>query len=312
MKGADKFQVGELTVAPPCVGARRVARVPLVYVVVLHYGDWQSTQQCFGTLKRLDYPNSQVLLINNSSNNLAFWELTELVPQVELLNNACNLGFAGGSNQGVCMALRRGAEYVWLLNNDVKVEPRALTAMVVEAEADPRVGAVGSLLVNDDPGRKLLAWGGGRISFLLGLPRHVRIGRPTSLHYLCGASLLLRAQAIQDVGLFDEGYFLYWEDTDLCFRLRAKGWRLAVAEGSVVAHQESGSLGFQSASYDYHFTRSSMRFFRRHSQCWLWPSIISVSGRMLRRALAGAWENVCAVWKGFLEGIAMTPFSDRA
>ena len=290
---------------------QETSRVALVYVVVLNYNNWPLTEQCLSSLEKLDYANHRVLLVDNGSSSRAWRQVTELFSGIEVLENSHNLGFAGGSNRGIGIALSGGAEYVWLLNNDAKVEPRSLTAMVAEAEADPRVGAVGSVLVDDDPGRGLQARGGGRVNFLLGLPRHVRSQPPARLDYLCGASLLLRARALCEVGLFDEGYFLYWEDTDLCFRLRAKGWKLAVAEGSVIAHTESGSSGFRSTLYDYHFTRSSIRFFRRHSRCWLWPVMVSVSGRMMRRALGKARGNVDAVWKGFLDGMAMKPLDDN-
>jgi GT2 family glycosyltransferase len=276
----------------------------LVYVVVLNYNNWLSTEQCLHSLKELNYPNYQVILVDNGSKDLPVQQLTERFSDITIYENPHNLGFAAGSNRGILVALTHGAEYIWLLNNDTKVESQALTAMLAEAEADPGVGAVGSLLVSDDRNRSLLAWGGGHVDFFLGLPRHLRSGFAPNLHYLCGASLLLRGQAIHEVGLFDEGYFLYWEDTDLCFRLRAKGWKLAVAEGSLITHSESATSGFQSAFYDYHFTSSSIRFFRRHSRCWLWPVMVSVTGRMIRRTLCGAWGNVSAVWKGFLESIS--------
>lgn len=278
---------------------------PLVIVVVLHYHNWPLTEQCLASLKRLDYLNCQVLLVDNGSNERARRQVAQYFQGVEVLENRRNLGFAAGSNRGIFLALSRGAEYVWLLNNDTRVSPRVLTAMVAEAEADPRVGAVGSVLVNDDPGCTLQAWGGGRVNFFLGLPQHLRARRAAHLDYLCGASLLLRRQAIEEVGLFDEGYFLYWEDTDLSFRLRARGWKLAVAAAAEIAHRESGSIGFQTTLYDYHFTRSSIRFFRRHCRVWLWPAMISISGRITRRALVGAWENVIVVWKGFMDGMAM-------
>jgi GT2 family glycosyltransferase len=117
-----------------------------------------------------------------------------------------------------------------------------------------------------------------------------------------GASLLLRWRALRDVGLLDERYFVYWEDTDLSFRLRAAGWGLAVAEGSVVRHHGNSSLGFQSPAWDRAFTASSIVFFRRHARLPWAPILVSVSGRMARRASRGRWRNARATWQGFRQG----------
>jgi hypothetical protein len=118
------------------------------------------------------------------------------------------------------------------------------------------------------------------------------------MDYLQGASVLLRCAALREVGTLDEGFFLYWEDADLCFRLRRAGWRLAVASGAQVEHAGYGSLRFQSPEWDYHFTASSVRFFRRHASLPLIPIVVSASGRLLRRALHGRWANVRAVAAG--------------
>lgn len=278
-------------------------RRPLVSVMVLNHNNWRDTEECLASIRRLDYPNYRLLLVDNGSQEAAPQSLGERFPGVEILANSRNLGFAGGVNRGIRHARERGAEYIWLLNNDTEVEPGSLAAMVQQAEADPKVGAVGSILLNPDANRSLQAWGGGRVNFVLGLPAHLRGRQPGRLDYLCGASLLLRHRAIDQVGVLDPGFFLYWEDADLCFRLRAAGWKLAVAEESFVIHKAYGSTIFQSTVYDYHFTRSSIRFFRRHAHFWPLPVLVSVTGRIICRSLSGGWANVGAVWRGFRDAL---------
>lgn len=284
----------------------KTQRDPLIYTVVLNYNNWGLTEQCLRSLQELNHPNCKVLLVDNGSNDRPTKQVNERFADIQVIENQHNLGFAGGCNRGIHVALAHGAEYIWLLNNDAQAGCQSLTAMLAEAEADPGVGAVGSLIVGHDEKQSVSTWGGGHVNFLVGLPRHARSRPAQGLDYLCGASILLSARALYDIGLLDEGFFLYWEDTDLCFRLRAKGWKLAVAQGALVIHKESGSLGFQSKAYDYHFTASSVRFFRLHGKYWLWPVLVSVTGRMMRRASCGAWDNVSAVWRGFLAGISST------
>ena len=273
-------------------------------VIVLNFNNWADTNKCLESLRVLDYPNCQILVVDNGSSDRPPCDLTGRFPAVELLNNTENLGFAGGNNRGIRHALRLGAEYVWLLNNDTRVQPLSLRAMVETAEKDARVGAVGSILLNGTGKLRVEAWGGGEVSLLTGLPSHLQGKSSGRLDYLCGASLLLRRDALEDVGMLDEKFFLYWEDADLCFRLRARGWKLAVAETAWIIHKSSGSSVFQSTLYDYHFTASSIRFFRLHARFWLLPSFVSVAGRVVCRFLAAKPASARAVLDGFVLGIS--------
>ncbi len=270
---------------------------PLVCVIVIHYGDWQQTERCLSSLWSLRYRNYTVLIVDNGGTSNSH-RPGACFAAADILVNAHNPGYAAGCNRGICRVKERKPDYVWLLNTDTEVEPDSLTAMVRLSEADRTIGAVGSVILNPDPERSIQAWGGGKISCLTGLPRHARRGGRRRLDYLCGASLLLRCKALDQVGLLDSGFFLYWEDTDICFRFRAQGWKLSVAADSRIVHKGSGSTGFQSAFYDYHFTASSVRFFRVHARFWFLPLAVSVAGRLARRILSGRPENARAVWRG--------------
>jgi GT2 family glycosyltransferase len=125
------------------------------------------------------------------------------------------------------------------------------------------------------------------------------------MDYVCGASLLVTATALESVGGFDERFFLYWEDTDLSFRLRERGWRLAVAHSSRVVHRRSLSTGFQSPLYDRHFTQSTVLFFKKHFRFWPLPVLVSCCGRFARRLAKGKTANARAVWKGAQDGLSM-------
>ena len=111
--------------------------------------------------------------------------------------------------------------------------------------------------------------------------------------------MLLRADALRQVGLFDaQRFFMYWEDTDLGFRLRARGWTLAVAPQSRVWHRLSASLGQGSAQLDAYFICSAVRFLRLHAPCPPLAIASLASTLLLKRALLGHWHRVRAVWQG--------------
>jgi len=272
---------------------------PVVYVVVLNWNGWRETIDCLSSLESLDYPDYQVIVVDNGSTDNSAAEICKAHPQITLLETGRNLGFAGGNNVGIRYALEQGADYVWLLNNDTKADPHALTAMVEVAESDPRIGAVGSVLYYMDEPERVQAWGGGWVSLWWGISRHFTMPVPAErIHYITGASLLIRRRALEEVGLLDEDFFMYWEDADFSLRLRKAGWRLAVTSGVRVWHKESASLGKKSPVLDEYFNNSAVRFFRRHAPWPLLPIAVGVGGRLLKRILRRDWERVRAVWRG--------------
>ena len=191
---------------------------------------------------------------------------------VLVIRNGENLGFAGGNNVGLRYVLARGdAEYVWVLNNDTIVAPDALRHMVAVAEADPELGMIGSKLVYyDDPGIIQAVAGGGVIPWqgrtrLTGAGERDRgqWNRAYSPEYVHGASLLVRERLCREVGLFDERYFIYFEEVDWAVRARRAGWKLGYASDSTVWHKESRTMGLRSPFQDYHSLHSTLLFTRK-------------------------------------------------
>ena len=112
--------------------------------------------------------------------------------------------------------------------------------------------------------------------------------------------MLLRRAALEDVGLFDEAYFfMYWEDTDLGFRLRKSGWQLAVAADSFLWHKESASLGFGNPVLDAYATRSCVRFLRRHAPMPKLSVGLMLIRMLVKRLLLGRPDRLSAVWRAY-------------
>ena len=273
-----------------------------VYILLLNCNNWKYTTECLASLQDLDYDDWRVLVVDNGSTDESLQRIRERFPEVEILQLKDNLGFAVGNNAGIRVALERGAEYVWVLNNDTTVDPKALRAMVEKAESDPRIGAVGSAIYSMEERERIQTWGGGYVNFWLGRSRYF-LGpvNDEQIEFVTGASLLLRRPVLETLGLLDEGFFIYWEDTDYCFRLRKAGWRLAVAGNSKVWHKETGTIGKKSERLDLLFNRSAVRFFKKHSRVPLLPISVSIILRIAKRALAGDWKRVRAVWAGVRE-----------
>ncbi len=286
-------------------------RSPLVHIVLLNYGGWRDTLECLDSLEGLDYPNYRTVVVDNASPDGSEAELRRARPDLSMIQSGANLGFAGGNNLGIRHALERGAHYVWLLNNDTVVEAASLTKLVETAEAEPSVGMVGSKLLFYDAPDRLQAAGGGRLLAPLGLT--TEFGRdarddgswdkPLALDHLSGASMLVRREAIEAVGLMDESYFMYREETDWCLRMRFAGWELRYAWGSRVWHKEGRSAGYKSARQDYYVARNMLFLMKRFYPHYL-PSALLVSvGRSLlvSRLLRLRFGKARAVMRAYLD-----------
>ncbi len=271
---------------------------PKVTVVVLNWNGWQDTLACLNSLQSLGDPSPDVVLVDNHSTDDSVARITAEHPALTVLQTGANLGFGGGCNVGIRYAMSHGADYVWLINSDATAERHTLAAMLRVAERQPRLAAVGSVIREAHPPHRVELWGGGRVNLWLG--RSKPSSSPGPLAFVSGASMLLRCDALRQVGLFDDRrFFMYWEDTDLGFRLRSHGWQLATATDSLVWHKGSGSLGKGSTQLDEYFVCSALRFFRLHAP---WPGLASaclLGSLLAKRLLMWQWPRVRAVWRGW-------------
>jgi GT2 family glycosyltransferase len=271
---------------------------PLVYVLVLNWNNWRDTNECLASLCSLDYSPRKVLVLDNGSTDGSALRIRERFPECEIIELSENLGFARANNLGIRLAKERGADYIWLLNNDTAVHPGALRAMVEKAECDPRIGAVGSAIYDMSEPERLKAWGGGRVNLWLGRSRV--ISDPAAderIQFLTGASLLLRRSVIGSVGFLDEDFFFYWEDADYCFRMRSAGWLLTVAGQSRVWHKEWATVGKKSKCAESNFNKGAIRFFNKHAALPFFSAWVSMAPRMARRAFLGDWQSIHAIWR---------------
>jgi GT2 family glycosyltransferase len=278
---------------------------PKAYVVLVNWIGWADTLACLDSLDRLTYPDATVVVVDNGSADDSVERIRAARPDVRLLETGANLGFAGGNNLGIRAALGEGADHVWLLNNDTVVEPGALTALVEALEADPQAGAAGSKITYFD--RPDVLWYAGGDFTPAGPVRHRGIDEVDTGAYdtveetgfITGCSLLLRASVLREVGLMREEYFLYWEETDLDWRIHATGHRLLYVPGSVVRHKVAASLGegWAPAQTEY-LARNMLHFYRLNRP----DRLVGVLARLLwtgvKHVLRGRWSLARATFSG--------------
>ena len=247
--------------------------------------------------------------MDNGSTDDSAELVRQAFPEVDLLETGVNLGFGGGSNVGIRHALEHGADAVWLFNNDAVAQPGALTALVETAEANPQAGIVGSAVYRFDNPAELEAWGGGTYSTLLGISTSTtRPVAASELAFITGASMLLTRALVEDVGLFDESFFIYMEDADLCHRAREHGWELAVAGASVVFHKGGQTINegsaVRSSASDRHQAQGGGIFIGKHSG----PAIVVAApvrlcGMVARRVGRRQLGSIPGVTRSFVSGV---------
>jgi GT2 family glycosyltransferase len=268
--------------------------------VLLNWNGWRDTVTCLAALAKLDYSNLSVVVVDNGSTNDSVARIRAAFPGTPLIETGKNLGFAGGVNAGIRYVLQRNADFVWLLNNDTEPRPGALAELVRKALSDPDFGAVGSVLLYAHDPTAVQAWGGGKVNCWIGHTSHALSPREDAwFDYLTAASVLLPRRALADVGLLDESYFLYWEDGDLSFRLRRRGWKLGVAADSIVLHKANASTGGNRSKIDRFSTASGIRFLRKYAPL-PWLAIPLFMGmRIGKRAITGQFARIRDVTGGW-------------
>jgi len=241
------------------------SRQPLVYIILVNWNKWQHTVECITSLLPLIYVNYKIIVVDNASTDGSVKYIRDACPAVTVLINAKNRGFSGGNNVGINLALEQGADYVWLLNNDTVVDPDALSELIRKAELDMRYAVVGSALFDYYAPHKLQTIGGIRIkgwSGAFGVPRR---SDDEPMDYVTGASMLIRTDAIKNIGCLDESYFFYWEDREFCYRAKLGGYKLASTSGSKVYHKEGVSHtkdnGVYSSFVEYNMTKGLVQCF---------------------------------------------------
>ncbi|MDP9312891.1 MAG: glycosyltransferase [Chloroflexota bacterium] len=217
---------------------------PLVSVIVVNYNGSRHLEPCFGSLLKQTYPVDQLelILVDNASSDDSLALMAARFPQVRVIANATNVGFAPAVNQGVAAA---SGKYAAFINNDAYADPQWLHELVTIAETQREAGVV-------CVGAKMLDWHGQRIDFVGGgvnfyghgdqffhqLPTDaVQVGEQELL-FACGGAMLIDRDVFLEIGGFDADYFAYFEDIDLGWRLWLLGYRVVFAPQAVVYHRQ--------------------------------------------------------------------------
>jgi GT2 family glycosyltransferase len=236
----------------PEVTASVPEKLPRVAIVIVNWNGKHDLLECLSSLKELDYPEDRcrLLIVDNGSRDGSVEAATEVHPEAVVIQNPNNLGYARAVNQGVECARSLGAEYVWILNNDVVVERDALRVLVKAAAEHEAIAVVGPVIHSHDAPR-IVSHTGYSISLWTGRMRSLRFGEDlfrdpgeavADVDSILGCSNLVKVPVFEEVGPFRSLYNLYFEETDFNLRVRRRGYRVVLARGAKVYHKGSATM----------------------------------------------------------------------
>ncbi|MEN6520996.1 MAG: glycosyltransferase family 2 protein [Armatimonadota bacterium] len=243
---------------------------PKVAIIVLSWNGKDDTFECLKSLGEVVYPNFWTILVDNGSTDGTAEAVRSAFSDVEVIETGQNLGFAGGNNIGIRRSLDSGADAVLLLNNDTVVAPEFLSPLVKVLYRSDDIAAVNPLIYYYD--QPDVIWSaGGEIDRRTGIAyqRYLDIkdvGQfrgETAVDYGVGAALLICREAIEKVGLLDPDYFLYYEESDWCFRARDAGYKTIFTPESKIWHKVSRGFEGRSAAQLYYFCRNRLYFLKK-------------------------------------------------
>jgi len=242
---------------------------PLVYVLIINWNGREHLDACFSSLVANDYPNMRFLLVDNASNDGSVAYIREHYNQdtrVDCLECDRNYGWSGGNNLGIRVALDQGADYIFLLNNDIAIAPDAISKLVKQAETTPQCGCLAPKMVLFDTPSVLnsvglycsivgAAWDRG-----IGRADTARWDEPQAVVGVCGGAMFIRANIFSKAGLLPEDFEIYLDDLDLCMRIWSFGYSILTCPQAVIQHKFSASMGQDKYARRKYYLNTRNRF----------------------------------------------------
>lgn len=253
-----------------------------VSVIVLSYNSAEYMSKCLDSLKDLVLGETdlEIVVVDNASGDDSVKLVKEKYPDLTLIVNENNLGYAEGNNVGIRHAISKNSNFVWIVNPDVYVDRNSLSALLEAAAKYRQAGIFGSKIYfapgyefhkerySPEQIGKVIWYAGGNMDWdnLIGSHRGVdevdqgQFNDDLETDFVTGASMFIRSKVFASVGVIDPKYFLYYEENDFCQRVKAAGWQLMYIYDSVAWHANAQATGVGSSLQEYYITRNRMLF----------------------------------------------------
>ncbi len=245
---------------------------PHVGIVIPVWNSRELTLACLESVYQLDYASAIVTIVDNGSSDMTSEVVRERYPEIHIIRNEENLGFARACNQGMMWCFAQGADHVLLLNNDTSLDANMLARLVDAAEQYPEAGIFGPRIgYADDPSSPWFTGYRFKRDFYIvrtSDPRHlVQANCPASVDFISGCGMLVTRKLFEAIGGFHEQYFMYYEDIDYCLTAKQHGFDVMYIPHARMCHEVSASSGGKnSVRKQVEQVKSCWVFCRRHTK----------------------------------------------
>lgn len=286
---------------------------PLVITVILNSNRKDDTLDCLASLSKNAYRNHKIIVLDNNSTDGSIEAIQSTFPNVEINKIAVNLGWSGNNNVGINLAMEQSADWIFLLNEDTILDSDCLSVLVDAGESDPSIGIVGPLVYHfDEPeiiqtagGTLNEKWEGGHLG-----KNEVDRGQFSNPHlvdWISGCAIMVRRAVIEQVGVLDERFFYYWDETEWCMRARKAGWKILNVPAAKLWHKGVQRDYQPKPSLTYYDTRNHLLFVSKHNapfraQFNTWFQIIRT---LVSWTIKPKWRSMSkhrdALWRGIID-----------
>lgn len=246
--------------------------MPLIYIILVNFNSYKDTIECVRSLKKINYLNYKIVIVDNNSKNDSVKELKKHLNDCIIIESKNNKGFSGGNNLAIEYSIKNGAEYVLLLNNDTLVNPNFLTNMINSYNKINNVGIVTCKILYY-PEQNKIWYGGGKINWFKFIVEHYGMGEfdigQTDLNkevdFATGCCMLVKIDVLKKVGLLSDEYFMYFEDVDFCVRVKEAGYRIWYNHNAIIYHKVGQASGGEESSFSIEWcTRNRLFFMKKY------------------------------------------------
>ncbi|MEN6372110.1 MAG: glycosyltransferase family 2 protein [Armatimonadota bacterium] len=301
--------------------------MPTVAVILLNWNGGNLTISCIKSLIAGSRRPDLIVVVDNASEDKSTDQIAESFPDIRLIHNSVNLGFAGGNNVAIEQAIAEEYDYIWLLNNDTEVAFDCLESLLCYMESTPEVAACcGKILYYGY--RKTIWYAGARIDWWNLNSQHIgamqedhgQYDNISQVHFLTGCCMFVRQTSFKSVGLFDERFFAYSEDLDWSIRAVKQGLKLAYVPDAVLLHKVSASIkktrsrttkGSSSPFAIYLSIRNHFFIIRKHATHlphFLYAAVNAIAKAIVYAAglvILGRWDKLKSVLNALYDGLAL-------
>jgi len=286
---------------------------PHVFTIILNTNRRADTLECLASLQKLTYSNHIIIVLDNASTDGSLEAISASFPAVQIVRLTDNRGYAGNNNVGIKVALEQGADWVLVLNEDTILDPECLTRLMKVAESDPKIGIAGPLVYHHNEPNVIQSAGGRLDEWWYG--HHIgqneddrgQFAAPREVDWISGCAILVRRAVIEQLGMIDERFFYYWEETEWCLRTRKNGWRIVHVPSAKLWHKGVQRNYNPGPSVTYYNTRNRlMMLAKHHASVTVWLMAWWQIGRTLTSwTVKPVWRSKRghrdAMWQGTMD-----------